>query len=279
MRPFALPGKTCLITGAAGGIGEALARRLAAGGCHLALVDRDADGLQRVAEAARALGCTSVSTHVVDLGDGGDRTDLAAEVLERHGRVDLLINNAGVALGGELHQVGLDEFDRVVEINFRAVVTTTKAFLPHLRGNPGAHVVNLSSLFGLMAPRGQVAYAASKYAVRGFTEGLRHELAGAGVGVTVVHPGGIKTGIADNARIGGADGNAAELDAQRADFNKFLTMPPERAAQLIVDAVRTRKPRLVITRPAKVLDVFTRLLPGTYGRVLARLTALSAARR
>lgn len=165
MRPFALPGKTCLITGAAGGIGEALARRLAAGGCQLALVDRDADGLRRVAEAARALGCTAASTHVVDLGDGSDRTELAAEVLQRHGRVDLLINNAGVALGGELHQVDLDDFDRIMEINFRAVVTTTKAFLPHLRSNPGAHVVNLSSLFGLMAPSGQVAYTASKYPV------------------------------------------------------------------------------------------------------------------
>nr|WP_228046158.1 SDR family NAD(P)-dependent oxidoreductase [Saccharopolyspora sp. HNM0983] len=270
-----MPGKTCLITGAAGGIGDALARRLAAGGCDLALVDRDEAGLARTAEAARALGCAEISTHVVDLADGGDRTDLAAEVLQRHGRVDLLINNAGVALGGELHQVGLDDFDWIMEINFRGVVTTTKAFLPHLRSNPGAHVVNLSSLFGLMAPGGQVPYAASKYAVRGFTEGLRHELAGSGVGVTVVHPGGIKTGIADSARMGGDAATAEELRAQSRDFNKHLTMPPERAAALIVDAVRNRKPRLVITRTAKVLDVLTRLVPGHYGRVLARLTALS----
>ncbi|GAA4866791.1 SDR family NAD(P)-dependent oxidoreductase [Saccharopolyspora cebuensis] len=271
MRDFAFPGTTALITGAASGIGEALAHDLAGRGCALALLDRDAAGLDRVARRCRALGADT-SVHVVDLSDGADRADLAEEVLDRHQRVDLLVNNAGVALAGELHQVGIEDFDWLMEVNFRAVVTTTMAFLPHLRGNPGAHVVNTSSLFGLVAPAGQVAYAASKFAVRGFTEALRHELAGRGVGVTVVHPGGVKTGIATSARLG--RGTDDEQRAARDEFTKHLTMPPATAARLITEAVRTRKPRLVITRTAKVLDLLARLVPGRYATVLTALSGL-----
>src|SRR4051794_26549034 len=204
MDRFAFAGRTCVITGAASGIGAALTLDLAKRRARLALIDRDAEGLARVAELAREIGAQDVSTHVVDLSDGGDRLDLAAEVAERHGGADLLVNNAGVALTGTFDEVSLADFDWLMEINLHAVIRMTKAFLPQLMSRPGAHVVNISSLFGLIAPPTQVAYVTSKYGVRGFSEALRHELAGT-VGVTVVHPGGIRTNIATSARLSVAD--------------------------------------------------------------------------
>jgi len=210
-----------------------------------------------------------VSTYVVDLADGGDRLDLAASVAERHGGADLLVNNAGVALSGTFDQVSMKDFDWLLEINLHAVIRTTKAFLPQLLSRPGAHVVNISSLFGLVAPPTQVAYVTSKYGVRGFSESLRHELAGR-VGVTVVHPGGIRTNIATNARLSGADVDGRQA-AQAAEFTrKALTMPPEEAAKLIVAAVQSRKPRLVITRVAKLADVLARVAPARYWTVIQR---------
>jgi short-subunit dehydrogenase len=202
---FAFAGRTCVVTGAAGGIGAALTLNLAKRKAVLVLVDRDADGLARVAELAREVGAADVDTYVIDLSDGGDRLDLAAEVASRHGGADLLVNNAGVALSGTFEQVSMKDFDWLMEVNLYAVIRMTKAFLPQLLSRPGSHLVNLSSLFGLIAPPTQVAYVTSKFGVRGFTEALRHELAGRGVGVTVVHPGGVKTNIAANARQIGPD--------------------------------------------------------------------------
>jgi short-subunit dehydrogenase len=272
MRNFEFAGKVCVITGAASGIGAALAGDLAGKGAVLALVDRDAGGLEKVADAARAAGA-DVSTYVVDLSDRADRLDLAAQVLARHDHVDLLVNNAGVALGGLLHQVSLDDIDWLLEINLRAVITTTKAFLPHLMTRPGAHIVNVSSLFGLAAPPGQVAYSTSKFAVRGFTEALRHEMAPHGIGVTVVHPGGVATNIAINARIGA--NVVAEVDEdvahERDRISSRLTLPPENAAAQIVAAIHRRKPRLVITGTAKFLDRLTRITPGRYWSVIQKL--------
>ena len=269
MERFAFAGRTCVITGAAGGIGAALTLNLARRRAVLALVDRDAEGLERVAALARESGAQDVSTHVVDLADGGDRLDLAAAVAERHGGADLLINNAGVALSGTFDEVSLKDFDWLLEINLHAVIRTTKAFLPQLLSRPGAHVVNLSSLFGLIAPPTQVAYVTSKYGVRGFSEALRHELAGR-VGVTVVHPGGIRTDIATSARLSGPDVDGRQA-AQAAEFTRrALTMPPEEAARLIVAAVQGRKPRLVITRAAKLADVLVRIAPARYWTLIQR---------
>lgn len=269
---FVFAGRTCVITGAASGIGAALTLDLARRGAVLALVDRDAEGLARVAGQARESGAKQVSTHVVDLSDGGDRLDLAAEVAARHGGADLLINNAGVALTGTFDEVSMDDFDWLMEINLHAVIRMTKAFLPQLMSRPGAHVVNISSLFGLIAPPTQVAYVTSKYGVRGFSEALRHELAGT-VGVTVVHPGGIRTNIATSARLTVADPDGSQA-ARAADFTRTsLTMPPEEAAKLIIAAVRTRKPRLVITWVARMADVLARVAPGRYWNVLQRQAA------
>jgi short-subunit dehydrogenase len=183
--------------------------------------------------------------------------------------VTLLVNNAGVALGGRFDQVTADEFDWLMAINFRAVVTLTRAFLPALKAQPGSHLVNVSSIFGIFAPPGQTAYAASKFAVRGFSEALRHELAENGVGVTVVHPGGIKTRIAETVRVGSGV-SSEEYEQGRRQFAKLLTMPPEKAAAQIVEAIENRRPRLLIGWSAKVPDVLVRLLPGSYWRLIAR---------
>ena len=266
MQTFAFADRTSLVTGAASGIGAALTLELAARGCALALVDRDAAGLDEVAALAKERGATDVSTYVVDLGDGGDRLDLAAAVQARHGGVDLLVNNAGVALAGDFEQVGLADFNWVLAVNLHAVVAVTKAFLPSLLARPGAHLVNISSLFGLVAPAGQAAYATSKYAVRGFTEALRHELTGR-VGVTVVHPGGVATNIAKNARVS----SGGDVERMKAWAEAELTLPPEKAAQLIVAAVRARKPRLVITKEARIGDLLARITPSHYWAVTQKL--------
>ena len=269
VQRFAFAGRTCVITGAASGIGAALTLELARRRAVLALVDRNAEGLERVAAQARELGAQQVSTHVTDLSDGGDRLDLAAAVADRHGGTDLLVNNAGVGLTGTFEQVSLKDFDWLMEINLHAVIRTTKAFLPQLLSRPGAHVVNISSLFGLIAPPTQVAYVTSKFGVRGFSEALRHELAGR-VGVTVVHPGGIKTNIATSARLTGADVDGRQAARAVAFTRKALTMPPEEAAKLILAATQARKPRLVITRVAKLADVLARVAPGRYWSVIQR---------
>lgn len=248
-------------------------------GSEVVLVDRDAERLAEVAASVRsAHPGVSVDTAVVDLADPVATQRVADELVAAHPGTTLLVNNAGVALGGRFDQVTLEEFDWVMEINFRAVVRLTKAFLPTLKAHPGSHVVNLSSLFGLMAPAGQAAYSSSKFAVRGFTEALRHELAEDGVGVTSVHPGGIRTRIAETARV--ASGVDPEEAAQgRADFAKLLTFPPEKAAALIVDAIEKRRPRLLIGISATIPDALVRIAPGGYGKLLAGITKIAGMRR
>ena len=273
MRPYVFAGGTAVVTGAASGIGEALAVRLADRGSHLVLVDRDAERLSGVAGRIRAthpdLG---VAAHVADLADEGQTARIAATLAAEHPETTLLVNNAGVALGGRFDQVTLEEFDWVMAVNFRAVVRLTHTLLPVLKAHPGAHLVNVSSVFGIFAPAGQTAYSASKFAVRGFSEALRHELAGNGIGVTVVHPGGIRTRIAESARTGSGV-SVEEYEEGRRQFARLLRMPPDQAAARIVDAIEARRPRLLIGWSAKVPDVLVRLLPGTYWRLITRLAS------
>ncbi|SBT45091.1 SDR family NAD(P)-dependent oxidoreductase [Micromonospora narathiwatensis] len=269
MRDFVFPGGTAVVTGAASGIGEALAYGLARRGADLVLLDRDAERLDAVAAAIRvAHPDRRIDTHLVDLADA-DATDRAAtELRRRHPRIRLLVNNAGVALGGRFDQVTLDEFLWVIEINFRSVVRLTHALLPALKAEPGAHLVNISSLFGLIAPAGQTAYSASKFAVRGFTEALRHELVDDGVGVTSVHPGGIRTRIAASARVGSGVPRE-EFEAGRQQFEKLLSIDPAKAAEVILRGVRRRRGRVLIGWSAKLPDLLVRLAPASYGRILA----------
>ena len=276
MDPYVVAGGTAVVTGAASGIGAALVLQLAARGSHLVLLDRDADGLAAVAAAVRAAHpALHVTTTVVDLSDDEATRRVAEQLAIDHPDVTLLVNNAGVALGGRFDQVTVEEFDWVMAVNFRAPVRLTHALLPVLRRHPGAHVVNVSSLFGLIAPAGQSAYAASKFALRGFTEALRHELVDDGVGVTSVHPGGIRTNIARSSRLGSGV-PAAEGEQGKRDFEKLLTIPPERAAAMIVRAVENRRPRLLIGVSAVVPDVLARIAPGSYGRLLAAVTTAGA---
>jgi short-subunit dehydrogenase len=271
MKRFAFAGRTCVLTGAASGIGAALALELARRRSVLALIDRDAEGLARVAQMARELGAPGVTTYDIDLSDGGDRLDLAAEIVSRLGGTDLLINNAGVTLTGTFEQNSMADVDWLLEINLHAVIRMSKAFLPQLLARPGSHLVNISSLFGLIAPPGQVAYVTSKFAVRGFTEALRNELEPRGVGVTVVHPGGIHTNIATSARISGSDPDGEQAALAERFTRVALTMPPEEAARQIVAAIRSRRPRLVITGVARAADWLARLTPTRYWSVSQRL--------
>jgi short-subunit dehydrogenase len=257
---------TAVVTGAASGIGEQLAHALARRGSALALVDRDAERLERVAQAVQPVSGRPLTCYVTDLADDAATHALGDKLAAAHPDARLLINNAGVALGGTFEQVSEEEFDWLLAVNLRAVITLTRALLPVLHANPGSHLVNVSSLFGLIAPAGQVAYATSKFAVRGFTEALRAELAG-DVGVTVVHPGGIRTRIAETARVAAA-ATAAEEAAGKAAFARLLTYPPERAAEQIVAAVEDRRPRLLIALSARVPDVIARLAPAKYPALL-----------
>ena len=270
LKPWTLRGGVVVLTGAASGIGAALAANLARRGMHLALVDLNAAGLEATAAQARAAGVT-VSTHALDVADHAAVAALPAEVLARHGRVTALVNNAGVALGGMFEQVAAEDFDWLMEINFGATVRLTRAFLPVLAREDAAQLVNVSSIFGIIAPPGQTAYSASKFAVRGFSESLRHELAmnGSPVGVTLVHPGGVRTAISENARLAkGLD--AAQVAQERANWRSLLALDPAKAAEIIAAAIERRAPRVLVGSDAKGAALVQRLFPVTYWKHVAR---------
>lgn len=263
--------RVAVVTGAGGGIGRGIARALAGRHCHLSLVDIDPAGL---ADTAKLLSGVRVSVHQLDVADRAAVAGLAQQVLAEHGRIDLLVNNAGVAIGGTFLQVDEQDFDWLLEINLHAVIRLTRAFLPHLQRSDAARIVNVSSLFGLIAPPGQTAYATAKFAVRGFSEALRHELeqAGSTVGVTVVHPGGIATDIARKARpprlVSGEEGQAIAAEKER--FQKFLRMPPDEAGEIIVRGIARDRPRVLVGNDAKVSALVGRLAPVGYWNILKR---------
>ena len=270
MKPWTLRGGVAVITGAASGIGAALAVDLARRGMHLALVDLDAAGLESTAAQARTAGVT-VSTHAMDVADHAAVAALPAAVLATHGHVTALVNNAGVAIGGLFEQVDAVDFDWLMDINFGATVRLTRAFLPLLARESAAQLVNVSSIFGIIAPPAQTAYSASKFAVRGFSESLRHELemAGSPVGVTIVHPGGVRTSISENARLAkGLD--AADVARERANWRSLLALAPEKAAEIIAVAIERREPRVLVGQDAKAAALVQRLFPVAYWKHVAR---------
>ena len=265
--PMQLRDRVAIVTGAASGIGRAIATSLAQRGCNVAIADRDEAGL---AETAALLPSgVRISRHALDVADAAAVAALPASIQAEHGRVDILVNNAGVAVGGTFEQVSAEDFDWLFSINFHAVVKLTRAFLPVLKASDDARLVNVSSLFGLIAPPGQTAYVASKFAVRGFSESLRHELATTSVGVTVVHPGGVATSIARSARppTGVAP---AEAEKERTSFEAFLKMPPAEAGETIVKGVERRRPRIIVGNDAKVAALIERIAPVGYWSFLGR---------
>jgi len=275
----ALAGTVTVVTGAASGIGRALALRLAQEGCMLALGDVDAAGLAESAAAIRQIG-VRVSTHQVDVSDAAAMEAFRDAVLREHGRVALLVNNAGVAIAGTVAELSLDDIAWLIGINFWGVVHGVKLFLPVLQQQYDAHIVNLSSIFGIVAPPGQAAYAASKFAVRGFSEALRHELVvtGSKVKLSVVHPGGVRTQIAANARAAAGVSNARRADGV-ARFEKLARTTPEAAAERIVRGILKDEKRILIGRDARFLDVVQRLFPASYWRIAGRNLARRAPQR
>jgi len=257
-----------VVSGAGSGIGRALAEQLAAAGSALALADVDETSLQQTAQSLAATSAL-VTTHVVDVAKEEKIKAFAADVEQRHGRVTLLINNAGVALCGNFEEISLEDFRWLMEINFWGAVYGVRYFLPLLKREPRAHIVNLSSVFGLIAPAGQAAYAASKFAVRGFTEALRHELGGSRVGVSCVHPGGIRTSIARRARLGAGTSPARHRESV-ARFEQLARTPPEAAAARILRGIERSEPRILIGMDAYQLDILQRLRPGSYWKALEK---------
>jgi len=256
------------VTGAGSGIGRALAQQLAAAGSALAIADIDEEGLTETA-ASLTDKKAAVSTHVLDVSNEEGVRSFAEDVVARHGRVTLLINNAGVALIGTFEEISLDDLRWLMGINFWGVVYGVRCFLPILKEQPRAHIVNLSSVFGIIAPVGQSAYSASKFAVRGFTESIRHELEGTTVSVSCVHPGGIRTPIAKRARLG-ANSPANKHQEAVARFEQLTPTSPDAAAARILRGVERREPRILIGRDAHQIDIVQRLRPATYWKMMAK---------
>ena len=265
-------GRVVAITGAGSGIGRALAVSLAGRGALLAVSDVLADRLAETVDLVKAAGVREVRSDVVDVASASALTQWASDVVGQFGRVNVLVNNAGVSLTGDV--VDLDPADMrwVVDINFWGVVRGTHAFLPHLIASGDGHVVTLSSLFGLVSVPGQSIYNATKYAVRGFSEALREEmlLAGHPVGVTVVHPGGIKTAIV---RSGRSSAGADHAATARLFDERLARMSPERAAEIILRGVLRGKPRVLVGIDAHLLHHFARVVGARYQDVVARRAA------
>ena len=268
-------GKVAVVTGAGSGIGRQLALELAKRGARLALSDVDEPGLGETADRAAALGA-DVHTARLDVSDRAAVEAYATAVAEHFGVVHQVYNNAGVAGGSTVLDSTWADYDRVLSINLFGVVHGTKAFLPHLVASGDGHVVNVSSLNGIMGQGGMTAYCTSKFGVRGFTESLRAELLAAGhpVQVSVVHPGGVRTNIAnaafEHARSQGVATTPDDEARRRAYNEKLLRMPPEQAARIVVDGVEASRPRILVGTDAKAVDLLVRLAPRLYPVLAAR---------
>ncbi|MCQ6261206.1 SDR family NAD(P)-dependent oxidoreductase [Alcanivorax sp. MM125-6] len=262
--------KVAVVTGAGSGIGRALARQLADAGAKLALADINETGLR---ETANELGLdeSRLITEAFDVADREAVYRFAERVAGHFGAVHLVINNAGVALGATVERMTYEDFEWLMGINFWGVVYGTKAFLPHLKAAGEGHIVNVSSVFGLIGVPTQSAYNAAKFAVRGFTESLCQELEmeGGKVSCTSVHPGGIKTNIARNARMAeGMEHITGDPEKARRDFEKMFRTTPDEAARTILKGVRGNKRRVLIGSDARAIDSMQRLMPTAYQRIM-----------
>ena len=265
-----LANKVVVVTGAGSGIGRALALDVAGRGALVAVSDWNETGLAETVELLKNAGAREVRSDVLDVSDRAGFAAYALAVRDQFGRVNVVINNAGVSHTGPVTEMEYADFDWLMGVNFWGVVHGTKEFLPHLIESGEGHLVNISSLFGLISVAGSSTYNASKFAVRGFTEAVRQDmlLAGHPVGVTCVHPGGVKTGIVRNGRVTRGESHAnvtATFD------NELAKMTPERAAEIIVKAVVANKPRQLVGLDAHVLHQFARLVGARYQDVVVRV--------
>ncbi|MBN9178162.1 MAG: SDR family oxidoreductase [Microbacterium sp.] len=266
MPRLQVAGATSVITGAASGMGAEVARQLAARGARIALVDRNADGLAGV---AASLAGSAHTTHVVDLTDDAAVAALAEEIALAHPHVQTLITCAGSSMLGDIDQLTMEEMRWLMDVNLWGTVNITQALLPALRRSPAAHITHLVSIYGLAAPAGRIPYAMSKYAVRGFTEALRHELEGSSVSVGAIYPAGVKTGIILHGRYAAAIDPAVAQRAAQAQAAMYHTEPVDAAAK-IVEAIVRRRARTMVGREAGLVDVLTRLTPTHYWAAMRR---------
>ncbi|MEW6168232.1 MAG: SDR family NAD(P)-dependent oxidoreductase [Pseudomonadota bacterium] len=267
---YALKDKVAVVTGAGSGIGRALAVELACKGCRLALADVDEAAL---AETAAMLP-PAPYTEQLDVADRDAVHRFAANVKHTYGSAHVVINNAGVALSQTIENMSYEDLEWLMNINFWGVVHGTKAFLPILRAQDDGAIVNLSSIFGIIAIPTQGAYHAAKFAVRGFTETLRQELAGSGVFAMTVHPGGIKTNIVRNARIYVDTEGNTDKSVVVEQFDKIARTSAADAARAIVDGIERRRPRLLIGADAKLLERIQRLAPERYPAIVGGMLKL-----
>lgn len=285
MKSFA--GAVAAITGAGSGIGQALAINLAKQGCHLALSDVNESALEHTRALLEPYSVT-LTMHRVDVSERTAVFEWAQQVVESHGQVNLLFNNAGVALSGTVESLKIEDFEWIMNINFLGTLYGTKAFLPHLQASGAGHIVNVSSVFGLAAQPLMSGYNASKFAVRGFTEALRQdlELTNSNVSTTCVHPGGIRTNIAKSARMDESVQQVIGADDSRtvAEFERTFMTSPDKAARIILKAVKANRRRILVGPDALIWDWFVRLAPSFYQRLFvafmrwrSRKLALSSA--
>ncbi len=269
--PDIFSGKVCVVTGAGSGIGRALALNLAVHGARLAISDINSDAVNETARLARQLG-VEVQPYVLDVADRNAVFAHADAVRERFGNANVVINNAGVAVGADVEDLSFEDFEWIMGINFWGVVHGTKAFLPQLIASADGHLVNISSVFGIIAVPGQGSYNAAKFAVRGFTEALREEMlvADAPVIVSCVHPGGVKTDIARSARMSGKQSIDREEAAR--EFERMARTTPTKAAAIILRGAAKGKPKILVGPDAYLIDWTQRLTGAGYQRLVARTT-------
>lgn len=267
--------KVAAITGAGSGMGRALAIELAKAGAQLAVSDIDEARVEETAELVAQLGADVISRKL-DVSQKDDVQAWADEVFHHYGKVNLIFNNAGVALSATVEDISYDDFNWLFNINFFGVMYGTKAFLPYLKRSGEGHIVNTSSVFGLIAVPGLVAYNTSKFAVRGFTETLRQELdiEKCGVSCSSVHPGGIKTNIAKDAKMRDSMKKIVgdDLDKSTENFEKLFSTTSEDAAKIILKGVQKNKRRILVGKDAYAIDGFQRSLPTLYQRVVSKLS-------
>ena len=262
-----LTNKVAVVTGAGSGIGRALALKLAEKGCRLALSDVNKAGLKQTAAACKHV---DVKTYVLDVADRDAVYAHAEAVAKDFGQINLIINNAGVALSASVREMTDEDFKWVMDIDFWGVAHGPRAFLPHLIASGDGHVVNISSVFGLIGVPKQSAYNAAKFAVRGFTEALRQEMSleNLPVQVSCVHPGGIRTNIANSARMGKSE----NAEAQRKGFDKLAVTTPEKAAQTIIKGILKNDSRILVGPDAWGIEMINRLLGAAYQPLVERFS-------
>ena len=264
MSPF--NGKVAVITGAASGIGRALAVAFAQEGASVAISDVDMNGLAETLRMVEAAG-GSGRAYQVDVGDRDAVFAFADEVQSTQGGADILINNAGVAQMATVDELTMDDLEWVMKIDYWGMVYGTKAFLPQIKAKGDGYLANVSSIFGIIAVPGQAAYNSAKFAIRGFTEALRHEMKDTSTHIACIHPGGVKTSIVKNARFLQSSTAQDRTDAST-NFDKLARTTPEKAAQIILNGLRKRKGRILIGKDARMMDRIQRLFPAKYGSIM-----------